>query len=101
MTNLGLQVPYGDLVAKHGFVTSIDELPALIDTAKSLSDDELAAREAAIISLRKSHFEWDGTPAWLDVELSSCLGAAAADMMRGHDVRVYQSQTPKVTQGSC
>jgi len=57
-------VPYGDLVAKHGFVTSIDGLPAVIDTAKSLSDDALAAREAAIISLRKSHFEWDGTSAF-------------------------------------
>ena len=66
-------VPYGDLLAKHVFVTSIEGLAAVIDTAKALSDNELATREAAITSLRKSHFEWDGTSAWILNDSCLCL----------------------------
>ena len=66
-------VPYGDLLAKHVFVTSIEGLAAVIDTAKALSDNELATREAAITSLRKSHFEWDGTSAWILIDSCLCL----------------------------
>mmetsp|Transcript_29461 Transcript_29461/g.75987 ORF Transcript_29461/g.75987 Transcript_29461/m.75987 type:complete len:274 (-) Transcript_29461:173-994(-) len=53
-------IPYPELYYDIGWTARINELPQLVDTLQSMSENDFAARRDKLLQLRTSHFDKDG-----------------------------------------